>query len=93
MREPSRDDLLHHIESLERTNRRWKRLALGLLAAVVLLLSVIGAFSVHQSARAAAAEREAERALRAADAERGKAQENFQRARQAVEEALKRLER
>lgn len=93
MPEPNRDDLLGHIESLERANRRWKRLALGLLAVLLFALAGVVTLGVRQYARAAAAEHEAERALRAADAEREKAQENFRRARQAVEEARKRLER
>jgi hypothetical protein len=92
MPEPNRDDLLGRIESLERANRRWKRLALSLLAALALALSVVGAFTISQSARAAAAEREAKQALRAAEAARGRSEENFRRARQAVEEAHKRLE-
>jgi hypothetical protein len=92
MPEPNRDDLLGRIESLERANRRWKRLAAGLLAAPVLLLSVIGAFVAHQYERLMAARQEVEQAVRAAEAEREKAEENFQRARQAAEEALKRLE-
>jgi hypothetical protein len=92
MPEPNRDDLLLHIESLERANRRWKRLALGLLAMFVLVVAGIGAFGVYQHARATAARRQAEQAWRQAEAEREKAEENFQRARQAAEEALQRLE-
>jgi hypothetical protein len=92
MPEPNRDDLLGRVESLERANRRWKRLALSLLAAVVLVVTGIGAFGVYQQARATAARQQAEQAWRQAEAEREKAEENFQRARQAAEEVLKRLE-
>jgi F0F1-type ATP synthase membrane subunit b/b' len=99
MPEPNRDDLLGRIESLERANRRWKRLSAGLLAAVVLLLSVVGVFVAHQHARLMAAQQEVERALREAEAEkeraeaeRERAERNFRRARQEADEALNRLE-
>jgi hypothetical protein len=92
MPEQHRDDLLEHIESLERANRRWKRLALSLLAALVMLLTATGAFGVYQQARAIAAKQQEEQAWRQAEAERERAKENSQRAKQAAEEALKRLE-
>ena len=91
MPEPNRDDLLGGIESLERANRRWKRLALGLLAALVLLVTGVGAFGgyihVDQTARVRQLKQQVNQSLREAEAV-----ENFMRAAPAVEEARKRLE-
>ena len=41
MPEPNQEDLVGRIESLERANRRWKRLALSLLVALALALSAV----------------------------------------------------
>jgi hypothetical protein len=96
MPEPNRDDLLGRIESLERANRRWKRLALGLLAVLVLLVTEIGAFGVYihvdQTARVRQLEQQVNQLLREAEAESERAEDNFQKARQAVDEAHDRLE-
>jgi hypothetical protein len=46
MREPSVDDLLHRIADLESANRFWKRLALGGMTAVGVLLLFVVALGV-----------------------------------------------
>jgi hypothetical protein len=53
MNEPQREDL---VGQLRRSNRRWKMLALGTLAALVLGLAFFVTYAAVQASRARAAE-------------------------------------
>ena len=76
MPEPQADAL---IDQLRRANRRWKLLALGTLAALVLAIVGLTTFAVVQAARARAAEATA----------RAEAEQARQAAKDALEESAR----
>jgi len=76
MPEPQADIL---IDQLRRANRRWKILALGTLAALVLAIVGLTTFTVVQAARA----RDAEKAARA------EAEQSRQETKEALENAVR----
>jgi hypothetical protein len=81
------------IEDLQRSNRLWKRLALGLLAALglsILLLAVsatvLSVFVAQQMQRARAAEVDARMQAEEAHRQEQEAKKRFEDARKAVDE-------
>jgi hypothetical protein len=80
------------IEQLKRANRRWKRLALGLLAAFVVAVAALAAFSAVQVNRARAAAEDARIQAEHARREVERAEQKERRAAEAAEWARKRAE-
>jgi hypothetical protein len=79
------------IEQLKQSNRRWKRLAIGSLAAAVLAVAGLVAFAAEQTVRKRAAIAQAEEALRQAEQaiqDRTAAHEEAQQALERAERAL-----
>jgi hypothetical protein len=76
MSERSSDELLVRIESLEQAIRRWKRFALGTLAALVLFLTAAVYCCVFYYQGAIDARDQANQALREAEAQRIRAMES-----------------
>src|SRR5438046_6520155 len=62
MSDPQHDDLLERIHDLERANHRWKRVALGAIAALALVLLLAGGLTLVLFLQAAA---ERDRAVQA----------------------------
>jgi hypothetical protein len=80
------------IEDLQRSNRFWKRLALGLLAALGLAI-MLSAFSAAQrERRAQEAEVEARMQAEAARQKEQEAIERLERARQVVDQFQKKIQ-
>src|SRR3712207_1170923 len=82
MSQPQPEDLSRRIRDLERSCRRWKGLALGLLACLAVLLAAGAGLGVMQTARpraerdrAAQAEMVAREQMRQAQAERDRAEQ------------------
>src|SRR3954467_2505335 len=69
MSQPQEEDLPQRIRDLERARRRWKGLALGLLALLAVFLVVGAGLGLVQRDRAVEAERAAREHLRQAEAE------------------------
>ena len=81
------------IEDLQRSNRLWKRLALGLLAALGLAIllvtisaTVLSVFVAQQMQRARAAEVDARMQAEEAHRQEQEAKKRFEDARKAVDE-------
>ena len=87
------------IENLQRSNRLWKRLALGLLAALglaILLLTlsatVLSVFVAQQMQRARAAEVDARMQAEEAHRQEQEAKKRFEEARNVVDQFQKNIQ-
>jgi hypothetical protein len=78
------------IERLQRSNRRWKRLALSLLATLGLAILLVTTSTVVFWVRV---EQQREQARAAEEQARKQAEDNLERARRAVDEALKKADK
>jgi hypothetical protein len=86
MSEPKLEDLVVRVQQLERSNRLWKSVALGLAA---FLLLVVGGLVVLQHQAVQAARLEAERARAAEMQVREEAEKTADAQRRALQERLK----
>jgi flagellar biosynthesis/type III secretory pathway M-ring protein FliF/YscJ len=74
------------IEDLQRSNRLWKRLALGLLAALGVAILLFTVSAAVQMRRAQAAELDARMQAEEAHRQEQEAKKRFEEARKAVDE-------
>src|SRR3954454_19461013 len=81
------DELLERIDALERSNRRWKTIALTMGAIFALLLLVTAVLGITQQQRALADQRDAEAMARLVMEQERQAREQAEQAREAEREA------
>jgi flagellar biosynthesis/type III secretory pathway M-ring protein FliF/YscJ len=80
------------IEDLQRSNRLWKQLALGLLASLGLAVVFLTASAAVQMRRAQAAELDARMQAEEAHRQEQEAKKRFEDARKAVDEFQKKIQ-